>query len=113
MVYQIKVLSAIALPEESSPINSDPESAYSDLQYMQERFPGARLTILRDGVEITESQLRADIESWEIQKTMEESTRLPSTYRRGWGTQHDDIAQTADGDTARVWKPPNPDDRFE
>lgn len=48
----------------------------------------------------------------EIQAVIESETRLPSTYRHGLGHGSDDVGTTAGGETASVWGPDNPEDRY-
>jgi hypothetical protein len=50
------------------------------------------------------------ITSHDIQSVIEDQTRLPSTYRRGYGT--DDVAKGADGLPTKVDRPDNPDDIY-
>jgi hypothetical protein len=48
--------------------------------------------------------------SREIQAVFEDQTRLPSTYRRGYGS--DDVAQGPDGLPTKVDRPENPEDPY-
>ncbi len=111
MVYEITGLSHDEVPPDDDLSYDNPHSARSALEYLRKKFPGKNLGILRDGVKFTDTELDAEISSCDIEAIREESTRLPGTYRRGWGT--DDVAIGPDGEPTTVWRPKNPDDRFE
>lgn len=49
-------------------------------------------------------------DSWDIRAILEDETRLPSTYRRGYGS--DDIASGTDGLPTKVDRPENPEDLY-
>jgi hypothetical protein len=52
---------------------------------------------MRDGVLANEASFDEDVRRFEIHLTMQEAAKLPSGYRRGWGTDQDDFATSADG----------------
>jgi hypothetical protein len=113
MVYEITGLSHDEVPPDDDLSYENPELAKSDLAYLRKKFPGRDFGILRDGVKITDAELDAEINSSDIQAVIEESTRLPGTYRPGKGTERDDVAIGPDGHPTKVWGPKNPDDRYE
>jgi hypothetical protein len=46
----------------------------------------------------------------DIKSVIDDGTRLPSTYRRGYGT--DDVAEGGDGVPTKVDRPDNPEDLY-
>jgi len=50
------------------------------------------------------------IRSREVESVIEDATRLPSTYRRGYGS--DDVAEGIDGLPTKVDRPENPEDTY-
>lgn len=68
--------------------------------------------ITRNGVALDEAELSADLESYEISLSKEDDTKLRPTYRRGRG-ERADHGETSDGRQVPVWRPPNPEDRFD
>jgi hypothetical protein len=110
MEYEITQLPRLSPKPDVEGIYDNPKSAKSVLAYLRMEFRGKQFDILRDGVKITDAELDADIESFDIQAVREESARLPGNYRRGWGTERDDLAIGPDGRPAKVWAPPNPED---
>jgi hypothetical protein len=48
----------------------------------------------------------------EIDSVIDEETRLPSTHRRAYGNERDDVAQDDDGTPVPVPSPETPEDRF-
>jgi hypothetical protein len=69
------------------------------------------LGVRRDGIDIDEGEFQADIETDDIRRDIEESSVLPAGYRerrRG----EPDLGVSRNG-TAAVWKPENPEDRFD
>ena len=113
MLYEIEGLPQIHVSGDFEGVYDNPKSAKSDLDYLRKQFPGVNLAILRDGVKLTKGELDADIKSYEIQTVREETSRLPSTYRHGRGTERDDVAVGVDGNPTKVWGPDNPEDRYE
>ena len=90
MVYEIQVPPQMDVPSDLDLVYDNPKSAKADLDYLRRRFPEADLVISKDGVQLTESELVADVKSYEIQSVRDEATRIPATYRRGRGTESDD-----------------------
>lgn len=113
MQYEITGLSRISPPSDVDGIYDNPKSAKVDLEYLRRSFPWVDFAILRDGTKLTEAQLVADIESYEIQAFIEDETKLPATYRRGLGHRTDDVATGPDETPVKVWGPENPEDRHE
>ena len=113
MIYQITGLSGILAPSDIDGAYDNPKSAKSDLMYLRSRFPDAALSILKDGVGLSDDELDAEIESYEIQAVRKEATQLPGTYRHGRGAESDDVALGGDGNPTKVWGPRNPEDRYE
>ena len=113
MIYEITGFSHISLHVDVDGIYDNPKSVKSDLEFLRRQVPGITGGIVRDGVQITDCELDADIESHEIETVREEGCRLPATYRRGYGTRQDDVAAGADGSPKRVWGPDNPEDRYD
>lgn len=113
MEYEIRVRSGQDVLGDPDELHDDPRSALRELEYLRKQFPSAQFEILRDGVVITEAQLNLEITSFEIGSVREETSRMPSTYRHGRGTGHDDVAESPDGTPVKVWGPDNPEDRFD
>lgn len=67
--------------------------------------------ILRDGDEISEDELAADVDSYAVRSLLEAENVLRSVFRPAYRGQPD-LANGPYGVTA-VWKPENPEDRFE
>ena len=68
--------------------------------------------ITRDGVRLNDAELRADLESYKIAVSKDTDTQLQPTYRRGRGGGADQ-GETRAGKQVPVWRPPNPEDRFD
>jgi hypothetical protein len=113
MQYEIAGLSEISAPSDVDGIYDNPKSAKVDLEYLRKTFPWADFAILRNGTKLTEAELVADIESYEIQAFVEAETKLPATYRHGLGHRTDDIAIGPNENPVKVWGPENPEDRHE
>ncbi|MGZ5436763.1 MAG: hypothetical protein ACXWID_04295 [Pyrinomonadaceae bacterium] len=90
----------------------NPCEAQDAFQSLCERFGSGAITLMRDNCPITEAQLAADIESYEIQMVREAATQLPSTYRHARG-RDGDLGIGTDGYPHLVDKPPNPEDNYE
>jgi len=52
------------------------------------------------------------IQHSEIPAIIAAATRLPSTYRHGFGHETDDVAAGANGQPTKVWGPDNPEDIY-
>jgi hypothetical protein len=91
-------------------VYEDPRAAKADRDYLKQRVPSADFEILEDGRKMTEQELVAAIGSYEIRETANQASRLPPTYRRGWGSERDDFSQEFGGEPKRVWRPVNPED---
>ncbi|OFV91127.1 MAG: hypothetical protein A3H28_06805 [Acidobacteria bacterium RIFCSPLOWO2_02_FULL_61_28] len=113
MVYEIQVPPRTDIPSDIDLVYENAKSAKIDFEHLRRLRPGVKFVVLKDGKELTEAQLDADVESCEIQSVREEATRIPPTYRRGRGVESDDVAIGIDGKPAKVWGPDNPEDRFE
>lgn len=68
--------------------------------------------ITRNGAALDETELRGDLEAYEISQSKEGDTKLRPTYRPGRG-EHADHGETRNGKQVPVWRPPNPEDRFD
>jgi len=113
MVYEIQVPPQTTVLPDLDLIYDNPKSAKSELDYLLKKLPEAALVILRDGIEVSEAELNADIKSYEIQSVREAAARIPATYRRGRGSESDDVATGLDGKPTKVWAPDNPEDRYD
>jgi len=111
MIYEIKLKGVGVPPDDIELFHDNPLSALETFQSLQKRLGAFEVIILKDDLQITESQLASDIESYEIQIVMEEEIQLPSTYRHGRGGDSD-LAVGADGLRHGVWKPSNPEDDY-
>jgi hypothetical protein len=113
MPYEIQVISRTPLPSDLDLVHDNPRSAKCIYDDLRKQFPQAQLAILKDGVSLAEAELDSDIESYDIQTVREEALRIPPTYRRGRGTESDDVATGVDGNPTKVWGPDNPEDRYD
>jgi hypothetical protein len=113
MIYEIKTTPKSDIESDFDLVHDNPKSAKSVLDYLRREFPLVDFTILRDGAISTDTELDADMKSYDIQCTIEDACRLPSTYRHGRGSETDDVTTGADGKPAKVWGPENPLDRYE
>ena len=113
MVYEIQVPPKTDIPSDIELVYDNAKSANIDLEHLRRRHPGVKFVVLKDGKELTEAQLDADVKSFEIQSIREKATRIPPTYRRGRGVESDDVGIGADGKPVKVWAPDIPEDRFE
>jgi hypothetical protein len=113
VIYEIRTAPSIAIDSTLDLVHDNPKSAKALLDYLRKEFPLVDLTILRDGAVLTDAELDAEMKSYDIQCTMQDASRLPSTYRHGRGSHTDDVATGADGNPAKVWGPENPEDRYE
>jgi hypothetical protein len=113
MVYRIIGISSEDLPDHIEGVYEDPRLVKKDRDLLRQLFPSADLAILQNEMKIDDTALAKAIDSFEIQLIMEDECKLPLTYKRGWGTEDDDVASGNDGRPTRVKKPINPDDRFE
>jgi hypothetical protein len=109
--YEVIGIAPDEFPDEIERYYEDPRWAKSDLEKMRSLFPDARIALLRNGLEIDGRALLADIESYEIKLTQDSFGKVPSNYRKGWGSEGDDFT-SSDGGPLRVWRPKNPDDEF-
>jgi hypothetical protein len=113
MFYEITVPAGATIPPGVNLIHDNPTSARETLQDLYMFCGRADFAVLRNGVKLSDEELGADIESYEIAQVRENSSQLPSTYRPGWGVRTDDVAAEPDGNPVRVWGPENPEDRFD
>src|SRR6266850_735862 len=113
MPYEILLPHGLSQPSEAELVHDNPVSAKDSYQYLGVMFSNCCLILLRDGKQITEAELESDIQSWEIRSVMADESRLPSTFRHAWPTHSADVATGPNGETVRVWRPENPEDRFE
>jgi hypothetical protein len=72
-------------------------------------FP-TRASAIDAAVSVGKRKVDEAITSDDIHSVMDDETRLPSTYRRGYGT--DDVAEGADGRPTKVDRPDNPGDIY-
>jgi len=114
MSYEFKFRSQDMRPSDLASQYEDPLAAWNAYtDYLLDRFYDDDFAILKDGVEISPAQLKADVKSYEIQAVMkEDEERLPASHRSGWGT-NSDITVGDDGQPTSVWKPKNPADDYE
>jgi len=113
MVYEIVGVSQLGALNDVDGVYDNPKAAKCDLDSLRKQFPGADLAVAKDGVKLSEAELDAAIESYDIQAVREKESRLPATYRHGRGTEKDDVATDADGNPTKVWGPDNPDNRYD
>jgi hypothetical protein len=111
MIYELVLKENSQVPNDFECFHDNPRSALEACSAIREQFTKESIVIMRDEIEITETQLVSDLESYEIQSVMKEETHLPSTYRHGRGGDSD-LALGADGNQHGVWKPKNPEDDF-
>jgi hypothetical protein len=110
LIYELVLLEGPQLSDDLL-FHDNPLSALKACALIREQFGKESIVILKDGIEISETQVVDDLESYEIQSVVEESTHLPSTYRPGRGGDSD-LALGADGKQHGVWRPKNPEDDF-
>jgi hypothetical protein len=108
-MYEIIGLPPGDFPDDIDTFYEDPRLLKSDLWELRHRFPNTTFQFLREGVIGDEASLDEDIRRFEIHLTIRDADRLPTGYRRGWGTDQNDFAASGDG-PIRVWRPPNPED---
>jgi len=111
MVYEIFVPSEILDDGQVDRVYDNPAAARRAAEELRTRL-GVDLFVLRDGIPITQDGLDVDERSYEIHEVIDEDSQLRPNYRPGWGNWAD-YAVDADGETKKVWKPENPEDRFE
>lgn len=68
--------------------------------------------ITRNSVRLDVAELRRDLESYKIKVSNEADTKLRPAYRPGKGSSAD-YGETGAGRQALVWRPLNPEDRFD
>jgi hypothetical protein len=79
---------------------------------LRKRFPVHTFLLFRGEEEVGPDLLIADIESFEIGSVREAENMLPGGFRySSFGNA--DLAVDLTGQIRGVWRPPNPDDRFE
>jgi len=113
MEYEITGLTQEGDKPEVEGVYDNPKLVKADLEYLRKAFPRKSFRITRDGEELTEGQLQSAINAFDIEAVIQESTRLPANYRRGKGTEQDDVAIGSDGNPTKVWAPDNPEDCYE
>jgi hypothetical protein len=105
MEYEIRLEAGINVLDEDL-VFEHAVQALNCLGRLTSATKGRRVTILRDGSEITMRDLELDA------SREEDEGRLPSSARTGW-VDHYDVTSGPGWDSKRVWKPDNPEDRFE
>jgi hypothetical protein len=104
-LYRIVLCSDIEDYEESD----NPSAAKADLDRFSLEFPANHYLILRNGKEITQTELEDDVD---LQGDFAKTSKVPAGFRRGtWGRTHDLGISPEDNPTS-VWKPPNPEDEY-
>jgi hypothetical protein len=111
MIYEIKLKGVGVSPDDIDLLHDNPHSALEAFQLLQDRLGSFAVMVLKDDIQITDSELATDIESYDIQIVLEQETQLPSTYRHGRGGDSD-LAVGGDGNRHGVWKPRNPEDDY-
>lgn len=111
MIYEIRLTPELNVSDDIELFHDNPISAHEVFNDLRKQYGDDDVIILRDDIEITVAQLASDIQSNEIHSAFEEDCRLPSTFRRGRGSDSD-LGIGADGGPAAVWKPKNPEDVF-
>jgi hypothetical protein len=91
-------------------IAEDVGSETVDTQYSLTRTFPTRETAIEAALNAGKRKVDENIRSDDIKSVIDEGTRLPSTYRRGHGT--DDVAEGADGLPTKVDRPLNPEDIY-
>lgn len=94
-------------------VYEDPRIAKADRDHLRQLVPGVQIAILCGGKRLSEEALEGAIRSYEIQEMMTRESRIPSTFRKGWGGERDDFATGPSGTPTRVWRPRNPEDERE
>jgi hypothetical protein len=85
-VYEITGLPPSDFPDDVERFYDDPRHLKSDLSRLRYLFPGVTFAVLRDGILANEASFDEDVRRFEIHLTMQEADKVPSGYRRGWGT---------------------------
>ena len=114
MVYQIRLRSDISVPigfDLRKETFDNPCKVQKVIKHIKKCDPKIDFVIVRDGKQITKKDLDYDLKSYEIQTAREEDTLLRPGFREGYGTQSD-FSEGPDGVT-KVWKPPNPEDKYD
>lgn len=73
---------------------------------------GIQTTDLLKGSVWRDNRLVMAFKDEDVDSVIEQTKRLPSTHRRGYGGSRDDVAEGADGMPTKVPTPETPDDRF-
>ena len=110
-MYCIMRRSGQPLPEDLDIDLSSAIDTVATLGAIRERLGDSDLIVLRDGDENSAMELRHDVARDDVRQVLDAEVRLPSTFRparRG----EPDLTIGPLGVTA-VWKPENPEDRFE
>lgn len=108
MAYRIKLNANIPSEDEFDFTHENPRSVQNTIDELCKRFPNVDFEIWKDNVKLSAKEFQDDLHLYELQ--LDEESRLPSTYRPGWGSRSDIVE---DGDERKsVWKPPNPDDEY-
>jgi hypothetical protein len=113
MIYQIDIPLGLSVSSDFDFFYDNPKAVKENLQELQMSYPRVKFQILREGTLLSDKELEADIESYEIALVREDWCQLPSTYRRGWSNTSDEVAKGSDGAPTKVWDPENPEDRFD
>jgi hypothetical protein len=111
MTYCIVTGSGCELPDEFDRDYRSPIEVLHVLSKLRSVSDQQVFVILRDGNEISEVDLSKDIDSYEALSLFEAENVLRSVFRPAYRGQPD-LANGPYGVTA-VWKPVNPEDRFE
>jgi hypothetical protein len=106
MIYRVTLLADLEDYEESD----NPQTAKDDLQRLRQEFPSNHYMVLRDGKEITDTQLEDDVA---LQDDFNKKAKVPAGYRSGKYGEIYDLGISPEDTPTSVWKPPNPADEYE
>lgn len=108
--YEIILKPGIECPDVEL-VHDDPESvlAVRDSLYSRGHVSSH---ITRDGVIITDVELERDVASYRIRVNRQSESKLLANFRSG-RTSLSDHAESSSGERVPVWRPTNPDDRFD
>lgn len=81
-----------------------------DTRFLLRGVFSTRESAVEAAVNVGKSQVDKAIRSHDIHSLIESETRLPSTYRHGYGA--DDVAEGVDGLPTKVDRPENPEDLY-
>lgn len=79
--------------------------------FLTDVFPTAEAA-LEAAVVTGRREIDKGIRHSEIPAIIEAETRLPSTHRRGFGHETDDVAMGPNEQPTKVWGPDNPEDLY-